>query len=167
VAGPEEFDGFVRGHARDLQRAAWLLTGDWQSAEDLVQASLVEVWRRWDQVDAPLAYTHRVLMTTFLRWRKRRWNGEVVVVSLPEGESRDDPLGAADLRGDLVAALRHLPDKQRSVVVLRYFAGLSEQEIAHALGCSTGSVKTHASRALARLRVEPSLQSIFAEEVHR
>jgi RNA polymerase sigma-70 factor (sigma-E family) len=167
VADPGEFDRFVLEHARDLQRAAWLLTGDWQSAEDLVQSSLVEVWRRWDRLDSPLAYTHRVLTTTFLRWRRRRWNDEVPVVALPEAESRDGVFDTADLRGDLVVALRLLPERQRSVVVLRYFAGLSELEIAAAMGCSTGTVKTHASRALARLRDEPGLQQMFVEEAHR
>ena len=166
MGDPEGFDGFVRAQARDLQRSAWLLASDWSAAEDLVQSCLIEVWTRWDRLDSPIAYAHRVLVTTFLRSRRRRWNGEVPVSVLPEVIAGDDAVGRADLRHDLVAALRSLPDRQRSVVVLRYFTGLSEQEIAVALGCSTGAVKTHASRALARLRENAGLQQIFAEEVH-
>lgn len=167
MGDPEGFDGFVRAQARDLQRSAWLLTGDWSAAEDLVQSCLIEAWTRWDRLDSPIAYAHRVLVTTFLRSRRRRWIGEVPVSVLPDVIAGDDAVGRADLRHDLVVALRSLPGRQRSVVVLRYFAGLNEQEIAVALGCSTGAVKTHASRALARLRENAGLRQVFAEEVHR
>ena len=81
----DEFGSFVRTHTRELQRTAWLLTGDWHSAQDLVQTALVSSWRRWDTItDAPVAYVRRVLLTTYLRGRRRRWTGEIATGELPE-----------------------------------------------------------------------------------
>lgn len=166
----EGFDAFVRAQSRGLLRAGWLLTGDWTGAEDLVQASLAAVWQRWQEPDplvTPVAYARRVMVTTFLRWRRRRWTREVPTAELPEHPAAADGAADADLRDALVRALQALPQRQRAVVVLRYFDDLTEAETAAALGCSVGSVKTHASRAMARLRTDPGLRDLLGEEAMR
>jgi RNA polymerase sigma-70 factor (sigma-E family) len=159
----DAFDAFVRQRERELQRAAWLMTGDWSAAEDLVQSSLVELWRRWDTVTTPLAYTHRSIAHAFVRGRRRRWSAET-----PTGELPDTATGSSEAeavaRHDIVAALRQLPERQRAAVVLRYFLDLSEADTAAAMGVSRGSVKTHLSRALARLRDVPGLRVVLTEE---
>lgn len=163
MSDADEFDAFVRQHERALQRAAWLMTGDWAASEDLVQASLVEVWRRWPDVESPLAYTHRALGRAFVRGRRRLWSGEVPVDVLPEpsGYAAEPDLVA---RHDVLVALRSLPEKQRAAVVLRYFLDLDEAATATAMGVSRGSVKTHLSRALSRLRAVPGLRAVVTEE---
>lgn len=160
-----EFSAFVTASSRSLQRAAWLLTGDWSAAEDLVQAALVKTWTRWDRIDhaAAHAYARQVLMTTFLGWRARRWTGEVALGWIPEYADDRDVLTQLDLRAALVAALLKLPRQQRAVVVLRYFEDLTEAATAKTLGCSVGTIKSQASRALARLRAVPGLNPVFDE----
>lgn len=101
-------------------------------------------------------YVRRVMVTTYLSWRKRRSSGEVSMGSLPE-RSNGDGNEQIDPRQSLLAALDRLPPRQRAVIVLRYFADLSEAEAARVMGCSVGSVKSHASRALTRLRTMPGL----------
>lgn len=155
----EEFAQFVRSSSAGLTRTAWLLTGDWASAEDLVQSAFLKSWQRWSSVHRQTAeaYTRRVIMTTFLGWRRRRWVGEVAFGWLPDrAQARDLAADVAE-HDAVTAALSHLPRQQRAVIVLRYFDDLSEQAIANALGCSVGAVKTHASRALRALRSNPGL----------
>lgn len=162
----EEFSAFVRSHSGQLQRMAWLLTGDWSTAQDLVQSSLTKTWQRWRSIrrsDAPEAYVRRVMVRTFLGWQRRRWIGEVPLGWLPENaESADMTAGVAEHEA-VVAALRRLPRQQRAVIVLRYFADLSEQATADALRCSVGTVKSHASRALTTLRSNAALRAAIVE----
>ena len=150
------FDAFVVQRRSALTRTAFLLTGDLHRAEDLVQAALLEVFRRWprlrDQVD-PVGYARRTVVTTHLNLVRRLSWREVPVASFP-----DDGGGASDghdgtvQRLALRAALLRLPPRMRALLVLRYFDDLSEQDTAAALGCSQGTVKSTASRGLARLR---------------
>jgi RNA polymerase sigma-70 factor (sigma-E family) len=176
VTDDEEFSAFVRLRSGDLQRMAWLLTGDWASAQDLVQSALVKTWQRWRSVrrrDAPEAYVRRVMLTTFLSWRRRRWSGEVPVGWSPgdgyagsmhgAGRSAGDAAAATADHVAVVAALRRLPRQQRAVVVLRYVADLSEQATADALGCSVGTVKSHHARALSALRANDALRAAIVE----
>jgi RNA polymerase sigma-70 factor (sigma-E family) len=150
--GPEGFDAFVaaRGPAL-LRRGAVLCGGDVAAAEDLVQHTLVELWRRWDQVaamDNVEAYARTTLLRRFLR-EHERWSARL---SLVPGQ-RDPEVPPADAaRLDLLGAVRRLPRMQRAVVLFRYYEDLSEAEIASTLGISAGSVKSHSSRAMARLR---------------
>lgn len=164
---PVGFREFVEARSRDLLRSAWLISGDWHTAEDLVQAALAKTWPRWDRLtraDRPELYVRRVMLTTYLSWRKRKWSGEIPTAQLPEPTG---PQGAdSDVRQALVTALRGLPPRQRAVVVLRYLDDLTEADTAHALGCSVGTVKTHASRAMASLRRVPGLASALNEEAH-
>jgi RNA polymerase sigma-70 factor (sigma-E family) len=162
VADEAGFTAFVDDASRGLLRTAWLLTGDWSSAEDLVQATLVKVWARWDSIDRAAAhgYVRRVMLTTFLGWRARRWSGETPTESLPERATDHDALRQVELRALLLPALLALPRQQRAVVVLRYFDDLTEASTAEVLGCSIGTVKSHAARALNTLRQVPGLNPI-------
>jgi RNA polymerase sigma-70 factor (sigma-E family) len=168
VAGAEapSFDDFVATRSRALWRSAWLLTGDAQKAEDLLQTALVKVWRRWPKVakDGSVeAYARRALVTTYTDWWRRKWIGEVPTDALPESDRKEDSADErADLaatRHDLVAALARLSRGQRAVVVLRYFEDLTEVETAATLGCSVGTVKSQHSRAMAALRSSPLLST--------
>ncbi len=150
------FDGFVAARGRALWRSAWLLTGDSDKAEDLVQTALGKSWPHFDRVSADgsfEAYVRRVMFTTYLSWWRRRWNAE------HPSEVPEQPAGAPDLdlRRDLVSALAGLPKGQRAVVVLRYVEDLTEAQTADVLGISVGTVKSQASRALAALRTSPAL----------
>jgi RNA polymerase sigma-70 factor (sigma-E family) len=163
----DDFAAFVQRRSGPLLRAAWLLTsGDWALAEDLAQTALGEVWRRWDRVaamDSPDAYAHKVLVNTSLRWRGRRWTGEVAVAELPERAAPSGGFGQVDVRESVRRALRELTARQRAVIMLRYFEDRTEAETAAIMGCSVGTVKSQASKALARLRHVPGLADILTE----
>jgi RNA polymerase sigma-70 factor (sigma-E family) len=151
----EDFDNFVRGRSRPLLQAAWLLTGDWQQAEDLLQTSLVKVYLSWGRIRESGnvdAYARRVLVTTYVTARRRRWRAEVSTGSLPDHPGTGDEFAAVDLRRAVTDALQQLPRRQRAVVVLRYYCDLSERDVAEALGCSEGTVKSQAAKGLAALR---------------
>ena len=151
---PDGFRDFVEARSTALLRSGWLLTGDWPSAEDLVQTALAAAWPRWATLtrqDAPEVYVRKIMVNTFLRWRQRRWNGEIATGRLPELQAYGDVFAQIDARQALIAALDRLPARQRAVVVLRYFADLPEQETALAMGVSVGTVKSTTSRALAAL----------------
>jgi RNA polymerase sigma-70 factor (sigma-E family) len=150
------FETWVAARTAALMRTAYLLTGDWQRAEDLLQTALMRCYPRWERIDDPEAYVRRTLVVTYAGWRRRRWTGEVPG-PLPERPDVTDAHAAADARTDALRLLASLPPRQRAVVVLRYYEGLSESEIAAVLGVSTGTVKSQAARALARLRRSPSL----------
>lgn len=153
--GAEEFRDFVTGQSAALLRTAWMLTGDRGLAEDLLQTALAKTWPHWSRVrqgGAPAAYVRTAMVRTYAAWWARRWRGELPTAVLPEAESISDDVAAADDRDMLVRALAQLPPRQRAVVVLRYYQDLPEVEVAAALRCSVGTVKTHASRGLARLR---------------
>lgn len=151
------FESYVAARGDALWRTAWLLTGDTHLAEDLVQAALLKAWPHWGRVGADgfEPYVRRILFTTYLAWWRRRWNGERPTRDLPDTPSDD---GAADeaeatvRRRDLLDALARLPRGQRAVVVLRWLEDLSEAQTAELLGCSVGTVKSQASRAMATLR---------------
>ncbi|WP_299955034.1 SigE family RNA polymerase sigma factor [uncultured Modestobacter sp.] len=149
----DDFAEFVTRWSPALLRVAFLLTSDRGEAEDLLQTALLKTSRHWDRLadrEAAYAYVRRVLVTTHTSWRRRRRVHEVLideVPDLPVGESAG--IGA----GRALQALEDLPPKMRAVVVLRCYEGLTEAETAEALGCSVGSVKSQASRGLARLRV--------------
>lgn len=141
-----------RGDA--LARTAFLLTGDWGKAEDLVQSALATTWTRWRSLRAPEAaeaYARRCMVRTATAWWGRRWRGEVPTAVLPDrpGES---PYDAVDVADSVTRALAALTPRQRAVLVLRYFDDLSEADTAAALGCAVGTVKSTHSAALARLR---------------
>ncbi|GAA1539379.1 SigE family RNA polymerase sigma factor [Nocardioides humi] len=155
--GLDGFDGFVAARGDALWRSAWLLTGDHQLAEDLVQTALAKSWRAWERVGADgfEAYVRRVVYTTYVSWWRRRWRGERPTEHLPERAAAAED---RDARSDLVAALARLPRGQRAVVVLRYFEDLTEQQTAAVLGIGVGTVKSQCSRAIGALRSSPHLR---------
>jgi RNA polymerase sigma-70 factor (sigma-E family) len=158
------FEEYVSARGSSLLHTAWLLTGDHQRAEDLVQTALGKTWPHWSHIvvsgDGSYdAYVRRVMLTTYISWWRRRWTSEYPTASLAE-QAADQTEGveaAVDRRRDLLTALSLLPRGQRAVVVLRYFHDLTEAQTADALGCSVGTVKSQAARALATLRTSPAL----------
>jgi RNA polymerase sigma-70 factor (sigma-E family) len=156
AAHADDFDSFVAARGPSLLRTAFLLTGDRQRAEDLVQTALGKTWPRWDSVTTSPreAYVRKVMLNTYIAWWRRRWNGEYPTATLPEQSTDERDL---DQRRDLLTALGSLPKGQRAVVVLRYFEDLTEAQTAELLGCSVGTVKSQCARALATLRQCPAL----------
>jgi RNA polymerase sigma-70 factor (sigma-E family) len=149
-----EFADFVRGSSPALVGTAVLLAGgDRGHAEDLVQGVLERMYVRWEKIDGPPeAYARRALAHAAVnRWRTRRRRPETPLPPVEPVSARDGP-GTVDLRDALVRALVTLPPKQRAVLVLRYLDDLPDGEIAAALDCSVTTVRSHASRGLARLR---------------
>jgi len=150
----EAFHDFVLDVQRPLAQTAYLLTGDHGHAQDLVQTALLKAYRNWDKVsraDSPLAYMRRVLVTSHVSWRRRRWTTEQVIETLPERAGEDHQARHAE--DDVMRrALAQLAPRVRAVVVLRYFEDLTEAETAKVLGCSTGTVSTYAARGLTTLR---------------
>lgn len=156
-SAPDGFAAWADARRAARWRSAWLLTGDAQRAEDLVQTALVKVWPRWDRIALggdPEPYVRRVMYTTYVTWWRRRWNREEPHVLGAAAPARD---GDVDLRHDLARALATLPRGQRAVLVLRFFEDLTETQTAQVLDCSVGSVKSQTSRALAKLRTSPLL----------
>src|SRR5919107_1756476 len=101
---PIGFREFVTANSRDLLRAAWLLTGDWAAAEDLVQTALLRCWPRWSSISSPEAYVRSALVRTFVSARRRRWTGEgptAVLTDLPA----PDAIGPAEVRASVRLAL--------------------------------------------------------------
>lgn len=146
------FRRFALGCGPALFRSALLLTGDWQLAEDLVQDALARMYRAWpgvQRIDNPAAYAQTVLTRQFLSHRRRRSSGERPTAALPE-QATDGP--DSDLRLALLAAVAELPPRDRAVVVLRYLADRSVEQVAADLGRKPSTVKVQAMRALARLR---------------
>jgi RNA polymerase sigma-70 factor (sigma-E family) len=150
VATDQEFRHFVESRYTDLLRTAFLLTGSSHAAEDLVQDALLRVMRSWSRVEDPPAYARRTIMNLYLNGLRRRAR-ELLTALLPDKPGRDSVDRVAE-RSVLWPALRALPPRTRAVIVLRYWLDLSEKETAELLGCSPGTVKSTASRGLARLR---------------
>ncbi|HEX8002801.1 MAG TPA: SigE family RNA polymerase sigma factor [Mycobacteriales bacterium] len=150
------FEEWVGARTPALMRTAYLLTGDWQRAEDLLQTALMRCYGRWDRIDEHEAYVRRALVTTYAGWRRRRWVGELPG-PVPDGAAPRDDAADSDARADVLRLLASLPPRQRAVVVLRYYEDLPEATIADLLGVSRGTVKSTAAKALARLRTSPLL----------
>lgn len=153
-----EFETFVAERADQLLRTAYLIVWDLAEAEDLVQESLMVIARRWPRVrvmDHPHAYARRVLLNLALDGTSRRQRRRQELAAEPSDVRADDAsareIDGVDLRSELVQALGTLAPRQRAVLVLRFFEDLSEAQVAAALNCSVGTVKSTASRGLARL----------------
>jgi len=157
-----EFDQFVADAADGLLRSAYLITWDLADAEDLVQECLLKVARRWPRVRKmahPAAYARTVLVHLSLDEGKRRSRRRSELRPEVGGalEEREDGsavhlFGRVEANTDMLRVLGELPPRQRVALVLRYFEDLSEAEVAKAMGCSVGTVKSTTSRALDHLR---------------
>jgi RNA polymerase sigma-70 factor (sigma-E family) len=154
----EQFREFMVSRWPDLVRLGYALTGDRWLAEDLAQTALAgacTAWWRVSRADDPDAYVRRMLINANNRRFRRRRPAEEPR-ALPDTPLAD-PAAVADQRSDLMQALRELPPRQRAVVVLRYWADLSDAQVAALLGCSEGTVRSQAWRALAKLRMSAAL----------
>ena len=166
-AEANDFAQFVETRESALRRSAWLLTGDWGLAEDLVQTALARAWPRWERIrrrDDPEVYVRRVMVNTWMTWSRRRWRGEKVAPAVPDAPATDDVAVQVAMRMALQTALRTLTRRQRTVLVLRVYDDLPEARVAEMLNCSVGTVKSALSRALARLRDDPHLAGILERE---
>lgn len=162
--GMTEFAEFVEDRQRALQRSAWLLTGDWALAEDLVQTALSRVWPRWHRItrrDDPEIYVRKVILNTWLTWRRRKWHGEQTTEYLPESAAPGDLATEIAARAAIKDALGTLTDRQRTVLVLRVFDDLTEVQVAQVLECAVGTVKSTMAQTLAKLRDEPRLAELM------
>lgn len=143
---------YVAHRMDGLRRTAYLLCGDWHTADDLVATALVKLLRHWPRVSAmeqPDAYVRRMLLRAWLDERRRPWRREHATAAVP-----DRAAGVADTtdRLAILAQLAQLPPRRRAVLVLRFFCDLSVEDTAEALGCTEGTVKSQTARALETLR---------------
>ena len=160
----EEFVEFAAAASPRLRRMAFLLCGDWHLSEDLVQTTLAKMfvsWRKIRRQDAEHAYAARTLVNTYLADKRLKRNEEIITNRLPEHPIQSP---SPETRIVVLNALATLPPKSRAVVVLRYWADLSVDQVAATLGCSTGNVKSQTARALSRLRT--ALDGVAAESGH-
>lgn len=155
IAADAHFAEFVEQHTDALLTTAYLLTRDRPAAEELLQDVLVALYPQWHRVvraDSALAYVRRSVINRYLNQRRSRAGGELPLATLPETINRPDfTAGLAD-RDQVRRALATLPERQRAAVVLRYFYDYSDQQIADAMECRIGTVRSLISRALAGLR---------------
>jgi RNA polymerase sigma-70 factor (sigma-E family) len=152
----DEFVAYYAARAGQLRSTAYLLCGDWHLAEDLTQTTFTKLYRAWTRIDRHEVldqYARQVLLRTFLDERRRPWRREkptepedaVLDVTAPEVRGSED-------REVLKAALLQVPKRRRAVLILRFWADLSVEQVADILGCTTGTVKSQTSRGLADLR---------------
>lgn len=151
-----DFDEFFRATWPRLFRVAYAVAGDAASAEDALQSAYVKAYAAWSRVsraDHPEAYVRRIVVNEVIGTRRRGWGRrERPHESIePPGASTSPEAGVVE-HDAVWTAVRALPPRQRAVIVLRYYEDLSEVQIAEALGCSRGTVKSQASAALAALR---------------
>lgn len=153
------FAEFVQARSPSLFRTALLLTGDRHLADDLVQSTLERIWRQWRRVrraDSPDAYARRILVNLANdRWRGQRGGRELPLLDTDDAEYAGtvvDPYRQLAHRDQLIRVLHELPLKMRTVLVLRYFDDLSDESIADLMQVSLSTVRSQASRALAKLR---------------
>ena len=151
----EEFREYVAARSAALHRAAYLLTGNWATAEDLVQTTLTKTYLAWSRIrttDSVDAYARRILYNTNASWWRKRSNREkpTEVFEDRADHSRDFTEHSA-VRDAMWRHIAALPKRQRAVLVLRYYENRTDQQIADILGISVGAVKSQASRGAAQL----------------
>jgi RNA polymerase sigma-70 factor (sigma-E family) len=155
----------VRGPA--LRRFAYVLCGDRHLAEDLVQEVLARMHRSWSRVEAtelPDAYVRKAIVHEHLSWRRRLMNREHPEPDLPERVGAGDDADTLAGRDEMWRLLATLPRMQRVVLVLRFYEDLTFDEIATLLGTAPSTVRVHATRGLARLRIDTGADSAVASE---
>jgi len=152
----EAFEEFVRGRSGHLFRLALVLTGwDKAAAEDVLQTALERAYRRRRQLfrdGSAEPYIRRVVVDAAVDWRRLRRRRAELPLAVSVDLVVQDRSGQVADRDVLIRALAALPPKQRAVLVLRYWQDVPDAEIAAALNCGEGTVRSQASRALARLR---------------
>ena len=150
------FDEFAATRLDAVLRFAVVLTNDRGLAEDVVQEVLIRAHRRWTQIEKmerPEAYVRRMVVNEFLSWR-RKWARYVPQADVEPDASQADLADDQAERSALLGEVAKLPRRQRAVLVLRYYEGMSDAQIAQVLGCAETTVRGYAFRALAALRIE-------------
>jgi RNA polymerase sigma-70 factor (sigma-E family) len=162
----EQFAEFATAARDRLRRTAYLISGDWELASDIVQETLIRVYVAWPRIDHQgglHAYARRCLVNVAIDMGRKRSSTELPT----EHEAMDRPAGAADhgvpARQALMMALRELPPRQRACVVLRFFEDLSVHDTALVLGCHEGTVKSQTARALDFLRAQTHIHDLVDE----
>ena len=148
----EEFVEFADAASLQLRRTAFLLCGNWHTAEDLAQTTLAKMfvsWRKIKRRGAEHSYANRILVNIYLDGKRLKRSGEILTDRFPDSPTEPQAL---ETRLVVLAALATLPPRARAVVVLRYWEDLSVEQVADVLGCSPGNVKSHTARALEKLR---------------
>ncbi|MBE1492086.1 SigE family RNA polymerase sigma factor [Plantactinospora soyae] len=151
--GENEYREYVTARLPALHRTAYLLCGDAHRADDIVQTTIIALYRHWrraraaDNIDA---YVRRMLVRKYLDEQRGPWARVRLMFDPPDRPTV--PNGSVEDRDVLSALLGELPAAQRAVLVLRFYSDLSVEEVAAVLRCSTGNVKSHTSRGLAALR---------------
>ncbi|MEV0649389.1 SigE family RNA polymerase sigma factor [Phytomonospora sp. NPDC050363] len=151
-----EFRDFTAAQTPSLLRLAYLLTGDVHLAQDLVQSALASCAGRWHRIrnrEQPFAYVRKAMYRSqYNAWRARRRKPESIMDTPPERPVGRDHADEVAERHDLLAALARLPYRQRLIVVLRHCEDRPEAEVARMLGIAAGTVRSQASRGIAKLR---------------
>ncbi|MEY9863676.1 RNA polymerase sigma-70 factor (sigma-E family) [Catenulispora sp. GAS73] len=153
-----EFRQYATDRSHALRRTAYLMCGDWHQAEDLVQTTLLKLYRSWRKVqrlDNRDAYVRKVLVRALIDERRRGWLRERPFGTFPDDVAAvESEVGVGvETRDEMLAALARIPARQRATLVLRFWEDQSVEQAAHVLGCSEGTVKSQTARGLAALRV--------------
>ncbi|OKK20867.1 RNA polymerase [Streptomyces sp. CB00455] len=155
-----EFTAYVQERRAALYATAFHLTGDRHEAEDLLQSALFSTYRAWDRISDKAAvggYLRRTMTNLHISaWRRRKLS-EYPTEELPETATDTDAMRGTELRAVLWQALARIPEPQRTMLVLRYYEGRTDPEIAEILGISVGTVKSSIWRSLRRLREDEAL----------
>jgi RNA polymerase sigma-70 factor (sigma-E family) len=163
-----DFESFVRARRNSLLRSAYMLTGDTFLAEDLVQTALARTHKAWSRIEDPAnadAYTRKVMYHIQVSWWRRNRVPESITDTSPEPRPTGGPGEATGLTNKMTihGALLKLSEKQRAVLILRFFEDRTEAETAEILDVAIGTVKSQTSKALAKLRqVAPELAQLYA-----
>ncbi|MEO3762803.1 SigE family RNA polymerase sigma factor [Streptomyces sp. B8F3] len=154
------FTAYVAERRASLYATAYHLTGDRFEAEDLLQSALFSTYRAWDRISDKAAvggYLRRTMTNLHISAWRRRKLAEYPTEELPEAPGESDAMRGTELRTVLWQALARLPEMQRTMLVLRYYEGRTDPEIADVLGISVGTVKSSIWRSLRRLRDDEAL----------
>ena len=157
VADRDDFATFVAERQHALLRLAMVLSGDSRLAEDVVADVLGRLYERWTTVrtlERPYAYVRRMVVNEYLSWRRRARRTSLLADLDDLSPAVADHSDAFAERDALLGRLAALPKRQRATLVLRYYEGLPDAEIASALGCTESTVRSNAARALAALRID-------------
>lgn len=152
---PVSFEEFVAARGSSLLRFAFLLARNTHTAEDLVQSALADAYRHWGKVhraDHPDAYVRRIVLNTYLGWRRRKWSDETSIAAPGSTGLSPDHADDVTARDAMRQLLDRLAPRARAVLVLRYYEDLDDNAIADLMGIAPSTVRSTAARALASLR---------------
>jgi RNA polymerase sigma-70 factor (sigma-E family) len=155
--GEDEYHQFVTAKAGQLFKVAYFICGNWHDAQDLLQTSLAKLyvaWHRIERIETADAYARKILLRTYLSQRRLKRSSELAVDMHDLGARLVEPGTDHELHLTLITALRQLPPRNRTVVVLHYLEGHSLAAIADLLGISESAVKSLNTRSLRQLRAQ-------------